>query len=289
MKYANPQILVETDWLADRLGADDIRIIDASFHLAAVNRDPVAEFGARRIPGARFFDVDNISDPAQDLPHMMPSPELFAEKVSALGIGNSNHVIAYDANGGGMAAMRAWWMFRVFGHEDVSVLNGGLIKWLAEDRICENDPPVIETRRYEHAGYNADLVRSFDQICTNIKSGVDQVVDVRAKGRYEGADPEPRPGMRSGHIPGSLNLPYSRLMDADSNMVMRPAEELAAIIDGAGINRKQPVTASCGSGVTACVLAFAFALIGKDDVAVYDGSWAEWGGRADTPIEALTS
>jgi thiosulfate/3-mercaptopyruvate sulfurtransferase len=285
MAYSNPDILVESNWLAERLGGEDIRVIDASFHLAAANRDPVAEFQKWHIPGARFFDMDKISDPNSDLPHMMPTPELFAEAVGSLGIGNDYHVIAYDANGGGMAAMRAWWMFRVFGHARVSVLNGGLIKWMAEDRNCANGPADIPAASYAPAGFNAGLVRSIDQVRVNIDSAGDQVVDVRAKGRFEGTEPEPRPGMRSGHIPGSINLPFGQRMDGDRHMVMRPAEELAAIIDGAGIDRTRPIAASCGSGVTACVLAFALCLIGKDDAAVYDGSWTEWGGRSDTPIE----
>lgn len=285
MDYANPDILVESGWLAERLGNSQLRIIDASFHLAAAKRDPIAEFQERHIPGARFFDVDKISDASVDLPHMMPSPEVFADKVGKLGIANDHHVIAYDANGGGMAAMRAWWMFRVFGHARVSVLNGGLVKWLAEDRPCEGGAADITGAAYTPAGFNAGLVRSIDQIRANIESASDQVIDVRAKGRFDGTEPEPRPGMRSGHIPGSLNLPFGQLMDKDAHMAMRGAEELATIIDAAGIDRARPIAASCGSGVTACVLAFALALIGKDDAAVYDGSWTEWGGRADTPIE----
>ena len=285
MDYTNPDILVESGWLADRLSNGQVRIIDASFHLAAAKRDPIAEFHDRHIPSARFFDVDKISDPNVDLPHMMPSPDIFADMVGRLGIGNDHHVIVYDANGGGMAAMRAWWMFRVFGHAKVSVLNGGLVKWLAENRHCESGPAHIEAAVYTPAGFNAALVRSVDQIRANIDNAGDQVIDVRAKGRFAGTEPEPRPGMRSGHIPGSLNLPFGQLMDKDAHMVMRGAGELANIIDAAGIDRTRPITASCGSGVTACVLAFALALIGKDDAAVYDGSWTEWGGRADTPIE----
>jgi thiosulfate/3-mercaptopyruvate sulfurtransferase len=285
MTYANPEILVDSGWLAERLGDSRVRVIDASFHLAAANRDPVTEFLDQHIPGARFFDVDHISDPDGNLPHMLSSPERFAECVGALGIGNHDHVIAYDANGGGMAAMRAWWMFRVFGHEKVSVLNGGLIKWLAEDRNCESGPADAQAAPYAAASLNAGLVRSIEQVRANIKNGGDQIVDVRAKGRFNGTEPEPRPGMRSGHIPGSLNLPFGGLLDGERNMVMRPAGELEAIIDAAGIDRARPIAASCGSGVTACVLAFALYLIGTEDAAVYDGSWTEWGGRPDTPIE----
>jgi thiosulfate/3-mercaptopyruvate sulfurtransferase len=285
MDYTNPDILVESGWLAERLGNEQVHIIDASFHLAAAKRDPIAEFQERHIPGARFFDVDRISDPNVDLPHMMPSPEIFADNVGKLGIRNDHHVVAYDASGGGMAAMRAWWMFRVFGHAKVSVLNGGLVKWLAEDRCCESGLADFEAAAYIPAGFNAALVRSIDQIRANIDHGGDQVVDVRAKGRFAGTEPEPRPGMRSGHIPGALNLPFGQLIDQEAHMVMRGPEELADIIDAAGIDRTRPIAASCGSGVTACVLAFALALIGKDDGAVYDGSWTEWGGRTDTPIE----
>jgi len=169
--------------------------------------------------------------------------------------------------------------------ETLSAEHYGTIKWLAEDRNCANGPADIPAASYAPAGFNAGLVRSIDQVRVNIDSAGDQVVDVRAKGRFEGTEPEPRPGMRSGHIPGSINLPFGQLMDGDRHMVMRPAEELAAIIDGAGIDRTRPIAASCGSGVTACVLAFALCLIGKDDTAVYDGSWTEWGGRSDTPIE----
>tara|TARA_B100000315_G_scaffold155456_1_gene143988 strand:- start:55 stop:915 length:861 start_codon:yes stop_codon:yes gene_type:complete len=285
MNYINPDALVECDWLAERLGDGKVSVVDASFHLPAAKRDPVAEFLDKHIPGARFFDVDQISDPDVDLPHMLSSPERFGELVGVLGIGNDHHVIAYDVSGGGMAAMRAWWMFRIFGHDKISVLDGGLVKWLAEDRKIESGPADIAAEPYAATGFDAGLVRSIEQIRTNIADGAEQVVDVRGKGRFEGSEPEVRAGLRSGHIPGSLNLPFLELLDADRHMVMRPADQLAAIIDAAGIDRGLPVTASCGSGVTACVLAFALYLVGKEDAAVYDGSWTEWGGRSDTPIE----
>ncbi|NQV57275.1 MAG: 3-mercaptopyruvate sulfurtransferase [Rhodospirillales bacterium] len=284
MDYEHPEALVDCDWLQEHLRDDGIIIIDASFHLAAAKRDARAEFNAAHIPGARFFDVDEISDTSVDLPHMLPKPETFARMIGAMGIGNNHHVIAYDSNGGGMAAMRAWWMFRIFGHDKVSVLNGGLVKWTAEERKV-NDRKASITPSVYFTNFAPSLVRSFGQMKKNVDTKAEQVVDVRAAGRYAGTDPEPRQNMRSGHIPGAINLPYASLFDDQQHMVLRPAENIESLINNAGIDTSRPIIASCGSGVTACALVFALYLLGKDDGAVYDGSWTEWGGRSDTPIE----
>ena len=284
MDYANPRALVSTEWLAENLLAPGVHVIDATFFLPTQDRDAKAEYAAAHIPGAVFFDVDNICDPTSDLPHMLPSAETFSAKAGRLGIGDGDHVIAYDANGGAMAAARAWWMFRIFGRGNVSLLDGGLPKWLAERRPV-NDEAVEPKKQTFTAEKNPALVRAIEQMLANVETAAEQVADARGRDRFDGSAPEPRKGLRSGHIPGSVCLPFTMLMDAENHFVMRPAEDIAAAIADAGLDMERPVVASCGSGVTAAMLAFGFYLLGKKDVAVYDGSWTEWGGREDTPVE----
>jgi len=280
--YANPDSLVSTQWLADHLSAPDIRIVDASFYLPAQKRDPKAEFQAEHIPGAVFFDIEDIADSDSPLPHMVPPPEKFSSRMRKLGLGDGSRIIVYDGSGQMIASARAWWMLRLFGHADVAILEGGLPKWKAEGRPVE-DLPRAPRERHFTARFDATAVRDLGQMKANLASGREQVIDARSLGRFKGSDPEPRAGLRSGHIPGSTCLPYPALFNPDNTL--KAAAELRAAFTGAGIDLAKPVVATCGSGVSACVLAFGLHMIGHRQAAVYDGSWTEWGGAPDTPVE----
>jgi thiosulfate/3-mercaptopyruvate sulfurtransferase len=282
MAYAHPESLVSTEWLADHLTAPDLRIVDGSFTLPGVTPTAQEHYRQRHIPGAVFFDIDEIADEKNPLPHMIPSPEKFSARMRKLGLGDGNRIVVYDINGLSSAG-RVWWMFRLFGHRDVAILDGGLPKWLAEGRPVTDEPPMPRERHLT-AKLDNTLVRDKDQLLANLKTGREQVLDARAAGRFEGSAPEPRQGLRSGHIPGSLNLPYDRLTDPKTKTI-RPAEELARLFDEAGIDRSRPVVTTCGSGVTACALAFGLHLLGHSDFAIYDGSWSEWGLPGDHPVE----
>ena len=272
--------LADTRTLARLLDAPDVRIVDGSWYLPTQNRDPRADYHERHIPGAVFFDIDEISDDSSDLPHMLPRPEIFSSRVRSLGLGDGVRIVVYDG-GNMMAAARVWWMFRVFGHDDVSVLDGGLAKWMAEDRPVD-DEPVIPRERHFTPRMNTLLVRDLDQMKANLASGKDQVVDARSRGRFTAEEKEFRPGLRGGHIPGSRNLPYVSLLNDDGTVVDSDAV-LSAFRD-AGIDPAGPIVTTCGSGISASFLALALDLAGIPGVAVYDGSWTEWGSVADTPV-----
>ena len=283
MDYQNPEALVTTTWLSEHLDDPSIRVVDGSWHLPALKRDPKAEYRQAHIPGASYFDIDDIADETNPLPHMVPSADKFADRVGKLGVANDHHVIAYDANGNGSAA-RVWWMFRLFGHENVSVLDGGLRKWQAEQRAVEAG--VAEAAPASYRAHRDDtLVRDIGQVLRNLQERGEQVLDARSAGRFNATEPEARAGLRGGHIPQSFNRPFLDLYEHESR-TMKAAEDLLALYDESGIDRGKPIVTSCGSGVTACNLALGLYLIGNREVAVYDGSWTEWGGRQDTPIDA---
>jgi thiosulfate/3-mercaptopyruvate sulfurtransferase len=282
MPYAHPEALVDTDWLAARLADPHIRIVDASFKLPGVTPTAKEDYDRGHIPGAAFFDIDDIAEPGTSLPHMIPSPELFAQKMGVLGIGDEDRVIVYDSAGLSSAG-RAWWMLRLFGHHDVALLDGGLPKWRAEGRPIDTAVPTPPQRRFTPR-FDRALVRDKQALLDNLSSRREQVVDARAAGRFAGTAEETRPGLRRGHIPDSRNLPYDRLTDPQTHR-LRSAEELAGLFRDAGVTLDRPIVTSCGSGVTACALAFALHLIGHPGAAVYDGSWSEWGLPGNTPVE----
>lgn len=273
--------LVSTGWLAEHLSDPDIRIVDATFHLPTAARDADAEYAERHIPGAVRFDVDKIKDHASPLPHMAPPPAEFAAAVAALGVSNQTRVVAYDAYGL-MSAARIWWMFRLFGHDDVVVLDGGLPKWLAEGRPTESGvisrPPGHFT-----AGFRPELVLDQPKTIQSLLFGPYQIVDARSKARFDGVEPEPRPGLRGGHMPNSLSLPFTELLDPQTRVLLPPAE-LEARFAAAGVDLARPVAATCGSGVTACVLALALNETGRPDAPVYDGAWVEWALNPALPV-----
>lgn len=289
MAYANPDALVSAQWLAEHLGEPGLMVVDATWFPAAAPRDAAVEYEIAHIPGAVYFDIDEIADSGTDLPHMLPDAETFAAKVGALGIGDEDRVVVYDANGGFMAAARVWWMFRVFGHQRVAMVDGGFTKWRKEIGTIEKDTVRPEAKtftvRTPDGKANARLFRLFDQVHANLDAGAELVVDARNAKRFAGDAPEPWPVDRLGHIPDSVNLPFSDLMDPMNDYVMRSAEEITEAVEAAGLNSDRTIVATCGSGVTAAILALGLHLIGREDVAVYDGSWAEWGSRDDAPAE----
>jgi len=273
--------LVEIQWLAERLDAPDIVVLDASLHLPTTGRNAKAEYLAEHIPGALFFDIEDIADEANPLPHMLPSTIKFASRVKKMGVGDGARVVVYDA-AGLYSAARAWWMFRIMGHNDVAVLNGGLKKWKAEGRPLEDGEPPRRTPRHFSPRFHAELVRDAAEVRALIGGTAAQIVDARSAGRFEGREDDPRKGLRKGHIPGSRNVPYATLVNPDGTL--KGKAELAAIFAAAGVEVQKPVVASCGSGVTAGIVALALAELGRPDAAVYDGSWSEWGADADLPI-----
>lgn len=272
--------VVSTETLAQRLGSPDLRVVDGSWFMPAEARSGAEEYLRAHIPGAVFFDIDAIADRTTDLPHMLPTPEAFAQAVGALGLSRDVDIVVYDSLGI-RAAARVWWSLRAMGFTRVFVLDGGLKKWLAEARHVETGD--VHPRAAQVApAFEADLVRGADEVRGLLTSGEARLVDARGAARFRGEAPEPRPGLRSGHMPGAANVPFDQIVAPDGTL--RPAEDLTAIFEAAGVDLDHPIVTTCGSGVTASVLALALARLGRDRTAVYDGSWSEWGALSDAPI-----
>ncbi|WP_022704626.1 3-mercaptopyruvate sulfurtransferase [Pseudorhodobacter ferrugineus] len=276
----DPKTLVSTEWLAQHLKDPDLRIIDASWHMPAAARDARAEYNSTHIPGARFFDIDEISDHRSDLPHMAPPVEKFISRMRAMGIGDGHQVVVYDSTGL-FSAARVWWTFRLMGKTDVAVLDGGLPKWLAEGREVEDMPPVVRDRHIT-VQRQSGLVKDVTQVASASKLAQVEIIDARAAPRFKGEVAEPRAGLRSGHIPNSKNLPFGNLLNDNGTMKAPPA--LKAAFETAGVDLSRPVITTCGSGVTAAILSLGLERIGHRNHALYDGSWSEWGMFDDLPI-----
>ena len=281
MASNDPKTLVSTEWLAAHLKDPDLRILDGTYHMPGTDRDGLAEYHAAHIPGARYFDIDDIADARSELPHMAPPVEKFMSRLRAMGVGDGHQVVVYDMHGM-TTAPRVWWMFKLMGQDNVAVLDGGFPKWQAEGREIEDLPPVIRDRHMMARRQN-HLVKDVTQVSAASKLGDYEIVDARSSGRFAGTEEEPRPGLRGGHIPGSKNVPYVDLLNEDKTM--KDPAELRAIFEAAGVDLSKPAITSCGSGVTACVLALAMERIGKTDWSVYDGSWTEWGAFPTLPVD----
>lgn len=273
--------LVSTGWLAQRLHRAALRVVDASWYLPNSGRDAEAEYLSGHIPGAVYFDLDATSDRRTALPHMLPEADAFAERMGRLGLGDDDDIVVYDGSGYNLSAARAWWMFRVFGHDRVAVLDGGMGQWRREGRPLETGRVEPAPARFS-ARLDPARVRTLEQVLELTRTGGEQIVDARPAGRFAGSDPEPRPGLRGGHIPGSRSLPYASLVDDDG--VLLPPADLRRRLQEAGVDPGKPVVATCGSGTSACAVLFALHVLGHDRTALYDGSWSEWGGRMDVPV-----
>jgi thiosulfate/3-mercaptopyruvate sulfurtransferase len=273
--------LVETDWLHERLSSPGLVVIDAS---ATMPGDPAKAcdlYSEAHIPGALFFDIDEIADTSSPYPHMLPPPEKFSSRMRKMGVGDGMKIVVYD-NRGMFSAPRVWWTFRVMGHDDVVVLNGGLLKWREEGRLLEAGAPAPRSERHFTPRRNAELVRDIDDVKAAIALRSQQIVDARPKARFDGEAGEPRPVPRLGHMPGAHNVPYGALLNA--NGTLKSHAELLAVFEAAGLNPGKPTIASCGSGITACILALGLAVLGNEWAAVYDGSWAEWSNVPSAPV-----
>jgi thiosulfate/3-mercaptopyruvate sulfurtransferase len=273
---------VTAEWLKSHLAAPDVRVLDCTYFMPGNSKTGKGEYDAHHIPGARFFDIDDVADTDRPLPHMLPPPEKFSSRVRKLGLGDGHRVICYDQNNF-TASARVWWMFRAMGHNDVAVLDGGFDAWRAAGGAIEDLPPHFHADRHFTVRPRRDLVRDLNQVQQTLTAKSAQVVDARAAARFRGEAEEPRPNLRRGHMPGAINVPYTDVMGA--NGLMKPEAELKAIFAKAGVDLAKPIVNTCGSGVTAATLALAQSLAGHDDAAVYDGSWTEWGAEgAPTPV-----
>ena len=273
--------LVETDWLEKHLGAPGLVVMDATWTMPGEPKLGYDHYREAHIPGSIFFDIEDLSDTSSPYPHMLPPPEKFASRMNKMGVGDGMKVIVYD-NKGIFSSPRAWWMFRVMGHEDVAVLNGGLKKWVAEGRAVESGPAGLRSDRHFTARKNSEFVRDISDMIRAVQEGRLQIVDARSKPRFEGQEVEIRPVPRLGHMPGARNVPYGTLIGG--NGAMKSADELRAAFESAGINPDKPVITTCGSGITACILALALGILGNEYTAVYDGSWAEWASVPSAPV-----
>ena len=280
MAVDDPKTLVSTAWLAAHLKDPDLRVLDGSWYLPTMQRNARAEYEAAHIPGARFFDIDDISDHRSELPHMVPPVEKFLSRMRAMGVGDGHQVVIYDG-AGLFSAARVWWLLKLMGHTDVAVLDGGFPKWKADGHPTEDMPPIIRDRHMMVRRQN-HLVKDVTQVAAASKLGDHEIIDARAPGRFRGDEPEPREGLRSGHIPGSKNVYFHSLLSQDGTL--KDPDALRAIFQAAGVDLAKPAITSCGSGVTAAVLNLALTQMGKTDHALYDGSWAEWGQFPTVPV-----
>ncbi|MDA8577622.1 3-mercaptopyruvate sulfurtransferase [Rhodobacteraceae bacterium] len=280
MTRDDPKTLVSTQWLAAHLKDPDLRVLDASWYLPGSKRDPFAEYQAAHIPGARFFDLDDVSDHRSDLPHMVPPVEKFMSRMRAIGVGDGHQIVVYDG-AGLFCAPRVWWLFKLMGQMDIAVLDGGFPKWQAEGHPVEDLPPILRDRHMMVRRQN-QMVKDVTQVSAASKLGEFEIVDARSPGRFYGKDPEPRPGLRAGHIPGSKNVFYKDLLNADDTM--KSPDEMRQVFLEAGVDLDKPVITSCGSGVTAAILSLGLTRMGKTDHSLYDGSWTEWGMFPTLPI-----